>query len=301
MSPMTYLFRLVVLSLLWLPGILRSSLAEIPRTYPLSETPLLAFSEPVLPRQEAVKALLPGMSELWVAALQGKESDLRYQAAVAIARAHEDGYRDMSDAVEPLMQALQVENQSADVKVQIARALVSIDARQSAEVLQKHLGEQRHFDMLVEPALARWKTASMLPTWRKRLLSKEVSPYQLRLAVECVGLSGDVEATDSLLKIVTRNSDHALRLIAASSATAVAASGLDDVARELIGRADSRDAMAASVDRVAAVTLLASSVTSESPQLLLMVDCPDNTAAALAWRQLLEAKAGALESRIETG
>src|SRR6516165_3659218 len=79
--------------------------------------PILRFSPRLLP--------------LWLEALARPESDLKRQAADAIAKAHRLGMPGLAEAVPPLLKELEASDAPLVVRLAVARTLVALDARQA--------------------------------------------------------------------------------------------------------------------------------------------------------------------------
>src|SRR6185437_6160335 len=103
------------------------------------------------------------------------------------------------------------------VRLAIARALVALDARQTAEVLMRH-AQADGFDAarLLEPALARWNYAPMRPVWLTRLESRQTPPGPLLLAVQAAALTKLTDAAPHLRRLaLDSKTDKTVRLEAA--------------------------------------------------------------------------------------
>ena len=93
------------------------------------------YRDPVVPVPKFVKTHPQGLADLWITALKRPERELRTSAAQAIAVAHERGMPGLKVAVGPLTEMIETPNQHPAVLASGARALVVVDARDSASAL----------------------------------------------------------------------------------------------------------------------------------------------------------------------
>lgn len=224
-----------------LSAILLTSSAPLPGEEPLlwprqegdGDSPRRVFHDPYLPIQAQKLHVEPEFLELWLEALALPETDLKREAALAIARAHRSGWLDCSSAAEPLLAALQ-ENDNRLVQAEFARTLITIDARQAVPALQQRLKEGAHFARLVEPALADWGGETMRDVWLQRLASRaDMRRFELLLAIRCLGTVREARAIEPLTDIVRRSKDFIVRLESARSLGMIQRSGLEPFASEL--------------------------------------------------------------------
>src|SRR5262245_9659051 len=130
----------------------------------------IMYREPQVPVARTVKTFPKGLTELWLAALDRPEREVRSQAALAIAAAHEAGMPGLGVATGPLTKLLDRPDEHPAVLTAAARALVALDARDAAPVLLR-LARSGDLDLreLVEPALARWDYRPARDIWLDRL------------------------------------------------------------------------------------------------------------------------------------
>src|SRR5262245_35731547 len=111
------------------------------------------YRDPELALPKVVRTFPAGLADRWLAALDRPEADLQAQAAAAIALAHERGMTGLMTAVGPLTRLL--ESPSPAVRVAAARALVAVNARDSAPALLKLTTTDPEVRDVVEPVLAK--------------------------------------------------------------------------------------------------------------------------------------------------
>src|SRR5207248_1758821 len=102
------------------------------------------------------------------------EAEMRCRAAGAIAEARRRGVKGLEATISPLLSALDRPGQHPDARLEIARALITLDASKAAPSFLRHArsggGDLRR---LVEPALARWRYRPAGALWLERLRDPE--------------------------------------------------------------------------------------------------------------------------------
>src|SRR5262245_9071912 len=128
------------------------------------------YRSPELPLAPVVKTYPEGMAKLWLEALERPEVDYKCNAALAIAAAHEGGMKELRVAVAPLLRELDRPDVNPTVRLAAVRALLTLNARESAPRLLKLTATgDIHLCELIDPALARWKHDSAREIWLMRL------------------------------------------------------------------------------------------------------------------------------------
>jgi HEAT repeat protein len=221
----------------------------------------------------------PRLLPLWLEALARPESDLKRQAADAIAKAHRLGMPGLAEAVPPLLKELEAPGAPLVVRLAVARTLIALDARQTADVLMRH-AQADGFDAarLLEPVLARWNYAPMRQVWLACLESPQTPLGLLLLAIQAATLTKLGEAAPHLHRLaLDRKVDRGVRLEAARSLAALQPTGLEAEARRLVESAGRRDVS----ERVIAATLLTHHRGAESEALLLQLASDEEPAVAV--------------------
>jgi len=248
---------------------------EPPVTYLSDEDPFLTIP-PTLRRLD------PAYAALWTKALRHTESDLKREAAVAIARAHSAGFIDLSATAEDLLAVLNDETQPIAVRLDAARALVAIDADQAAHALFEFCtGGNTTAAQIVEPALAAWKFTDIQEIWRQRLTSNTARPYQLRLAIDGLAKSADTNIAPLLVSLVEdERRGTGLRLQAARALAELQKEGMESNAAQL--------ASGELASRLLAATMLTRHDSAAALQRLQqLAGDPEPAVATIAWRRLL--------------
>ena len=167
----------------------------------------------------------------------------------------------------------------------IVRALVELDARQSAALLQEQLRpDDREMAELVEPALARWGEAAMRDVWLKRLQSDVASRRLHVLAIRGLASLREPAALPRLLELARDARTPAdVRLNAGWALGQLQESGLLEAATQL----SSDQTPQALVSRLVAAHMLDRHRGPETEQLLtrLAVD-PQTVVRSISLAQL---------------
>ncbi len=268
-------------------------------------TPLLLYEEPYLPVPGLVNDSYPGYLSLWTEALESEVDGLKRDAAVSIIQLHAGGYLDCSSMAAPLTAALQKEKTNRLVLKDIARALVTIDARESADALFSVIGRDPDLVRIAEPALARWNHGAIQEEWIKRLTSHHTESRQFVLsAINGLGITRNEDAAPLLKQIIIQSPNAPFRSAAATSLGNIQHSGLEELAGRLL-KEDSRSLSPASIARSLlhrrmAVDLLRNhSNDSARKTLLTLAADTDGAVAAVAWQSLLKSAPRELRSITE--
>ena len=177
----------------------------------------LMYRDPEVPLPQFVKTYPDGLAKLWIAALDRPERELQSRAAQTIAAAHERGMPGMSAAIGPLTQLIERPNLHPAVLVAAARALVVLDARDSAPALLK-LARSGSPELreIVEPALARWDHKPARDFWLDRLNQPPPHTRSLTEAARFLGAVREERAVPRLRELALADSvDAPVRLAAA--------------------------------------------------------------------------------------
>lgn len=288
-------------------GICSLSLARVQADNPAS-APItrLTYSDPAISLRPPVRKLRAEYLPVWKKALDHSEADLRRQIANSIEIAHVQGYRDMTEFSPKLTKVLAIEALPQLVRVDVAKALVALDAKEAMPELTKWLGTSKDYDFIVQPALARWQSTKFLDTWLS-LVSDPKALYRDRLlAVRCLRLLKQVGDTKPLIRIVESKTEKVTYRIEA--AITLAHAGPKDavaVAESLIKSSDkslaqNEDGQQHTLARLLAAKLLTGNQ-STAAQLLnesLATDKRPLVVAAV-WPRLLKTKPAALVSLAE--
>jgi len=205
------------------------------------------YRDPELPPPRVVHALPPRLPGLWIDALGRPEADLKAQAAQAVARAHERGIAGMAVAVPALARELDRPDAHPTVRLAAARALVVLDAKDSAAVLARAAAADADLREFADPALARWDFAPARAAWLDRI-SQPPTRRGFVLAVRALGVVREPAAA-------TRLRDLALDRTAPAAVRLEAARALGEI-RTAGSEADARAASGTVTDRLVAAALL---------------------------------------------
>ncbi len=273
------------------------------------EPRLLTFRDPELVMPEPIRRLSTAYLDLWIEALAGPEQELKRDVALNICRAHDEGFLDCSAAKNSLTEVLKDATAPRSVLVEIARALIVLDAREHSaalkELLRKGAGTQ--FELVVEPALARWSDAEMFATWKQRITARDVPRHRRLLALQALAelsadMTGDQQLHEELRTLIATSRDTAVVLEAARTLGKVKRVDLEPLARELLSSADADADTDGQRKRLAGVYLLLHHSSDGSRDLLLRVIKEGLTELRrapmirAAWRRLLQQDVSELAS-----
>ncbi len=244
-------------------------------------------TDPPFSLPEDVPIFSPKLKPLWLKAMNQPEVDLKRRVAETIANAHRRGMSDLEDTAGPLVETLDAAEQHPIVKLSCARALVELDARQTADVLFKHAALDR-YDMapLVEPVLARWDYKPMRPVWLARLEATDTESGPLLLAIQGLLEVKEQKACPHLARFaLDQHMAPDVRLESARALGLLERSGREADARRL--SADKSPTKI--VDRLVAARLVAHHGGDEAEKLFAQMALdPEPSVAAIALTRLLE-------------
>jgi len=235
--------------------------------------------DPKLDEVREVFVFSPRLKPLWIEALTSKEHEQQQRAADAIARAHQAGMKELDDAFDPLLRVLEAPGSSLSVRLAAARALVELDAQQSAHALSRRaIVDGLDMAMLVEPALAAWDYAPRRTVWRAQLNDPAASRRRQILAIRALATVRDAQAVDAIRDLAldpSRGPD--VRLEAARAQ--IAQAGLADSALQLL----SAGKQATIVDRLVAAELACRDASPRGVAALdVLLDDPEPAVVAVA-------------------
>lgn len=211
---------------------------------------------------------------LWLNALARPEVELKRRVAQMVVRANRKGMPGLDEIVPALTAELEAPETPPAVRLQLARALVSLEAK--ADELWKQ-AQVHGLDMaeIVEPALASWDYRPAVAVWLSRLENREIDPRRLVLAIEGLETMKVAEAAPALARLaIDRHGAPDIRLAAGRALGEVKHRGLEDDAEALLARG----APAPMLDRLIAGLLLRHHSGSRSQELLLRLAADDEPA-----------------------
>ena len=154
---------------------------------------------PELPAPKLVRTFPDKLLGLWIEALGRPEADHRCQAALAIARAHSTGMPGLQVTIPALTRELDRAGQHPSVPLAAARALVTLDAKDSAPALFKLASAgDAELREVIEPTLARWGYAPAREYWLKRLNRTAPHGRSAILAIQSLAVTREEKAIPRL-------------------------------------------------------------------------------------------------------
>jgi HEAT repeat protein len=177
------------------------------------------FKNPDLPDAKEVVVFPPRLKPLLLEALARPDLDTQCKAALSIAQAYVRGMKDMETAVPALTQLLEKPNQARLVVLAVVRALVALDARQTASQLFA-LAQSGDNDvcLVVEPALAHWDYRPARALWLERIKQPKYEHPRALLAMRLLAETKDEESVPRLREISLATDAPAPNRIAAARA-----------------------------------------------------------------------------------
>ncbi len=224
------------------------------------------YKAPDLPVPRVLMVFPEEAKGLWLRALERPEADLRCKAAHAIALAHRRGLKGLETTIAALRAALDRPDQHPTVRLAVAQALITLEAREAAPSLfrQAQSGGSA-LRNLIEPALARWDYRPARALWLKRLHESATPQWSLVLAIQGLAAVGEEQAADPLREMVLSDRvPGAIRLEAARALGGLHSAGLEKDANRLAADASRRGI----VTRLAAASLLHQHRSEEAIRLL---------------------------------
>ncbi len=241
------------------------------------------------PEEKAVPTpyfIHPDLFGLWKAALAHPESEMRRNVAEAISTAHKKGHEGLSTFEPDLLNVLKQEKPLSASRYAAAKALVTLDCRNSAAALfEASQSDGKDMRQLVEPVLADWGFAPIQDVWSKRVQTAETPRRELVLAFRGLAKCQVVAAQGDLVQIASNVTQPAdIRLTAAKAAGELSDTGLEAVALKLISRES-----AAIIDRLCAASLLVKQRSTQAVELnTKLAGDAEPAVAGLALRNLFE-------------
>ena len=224
------------------------------QTAPAVEADWIMYQDPILRLPTYEVRFRPNLVPLWRRALECPERDLKRRAAATIALAHAKGLPGLEATIQPLMDVFEQASQDRLVRLNAARALVALDARQAAPLLcQTLLPGDLDLAELVEPALARWGYSPMREVWLERLNAEVTLGRMHVLAIRGLTALGEVRSLPRLLQLAQDDETRSdIRVQAATALGQMQQTGLEEAARALLADKTPRTV----VDRLVAARML---------------------------------------------
>lgn len=242
--------------------------------------------DPALESVQETAVFSPKLKPLWLAALERPESDLKRQAAEAIAKAARLGMPDLDDFVDPLLRELAVDKIHPLVRLAVARALIQLNAHKaSAALASRAQSDGLDVAQLVEPALARWDYRPHRDVWLARLESSDSSQRRLMLAIRALRQVREPLAAGRLRQLAMDQSQRAdVRLESAQAAAMIGSDDFTALANQLLSTPHDRQV----TNRLVAAQLLTGDTSTQAHLVLreLAID-PEPAVASIALKIIL--------------
>ena len=243
--------------------------------------------DPALAAATVVKVFSDKLPGLWLAALDRPDAETKSRAALTFAQAHERGMTGLGVAVGPLTRELDRPGQHPATFAAVARALVVLDAKESADRLFR-LAAAGDPDLreVVEPALARWDHKPARAAWLDRIGQPPPHGRGTVLAIQGLAAVKEGAAAGRLRELaLAADEPPSVRLEAARALAVLRTSGSEADAAKLAANATPTGR----IDRLVAVNLLRHHAGDEAVRLLqASARDPETTVAAVALGRLIE-------------
>lgn len=194
------------------------------------------YERPTLTKDTAYEIHLDGLQELWLRALDRPDAQLQRLVVDTIAIANHRGVPGLKETADRLVRLLTEEEPRNDVRRAIAQTLIELDAKDHAETLAElSIRDGESVAVLVEPALARWKSEALKETWLKRVQSATAGTTSLTMAIEGLAALKAEEAADAVQAMVTNPGQPTrLRTIAARNLGQLRGNGITELAESVL-------------------------------------------------------------------
>jgi HEAT repeat protein len=246
----------------------------------------MMYSDPEIPMGKRVVTFQKGLADRWAEALGRPDADTRTQAATAIALGKKRGVPGLETAIPALKRELDRDEQHPVVRLAVAKALVSLDAKDVAPRLHA-LAATASAELVevITPALAAWDYRPARADWRAKVDSADTRHRSTLLAIRALATVKEEAAADRLRELALSSDASApVRLEAARALSELRPSGQEAEARKL-AEPTSRKV----IDRLVAVTLLRRHTGDQAVTVLqTFVRDPEPSVAAIALGRLVE-------------
>lgn len=268
---------------------------DLPHIVRFRQLPMRMNLEPLILAPDNVKVLDDRMLPLFERMLR-EATDLEIQevAALSLARVALEKAADISGSEMALREKLRsatTERIRNACGFALAAGNLSAAGEELVALANKSADPQR---LILEPALAKWKTASAVDLWRPRLSDPFVSNSSFRLAAEGLAALNDTTALGELETILADSTAAFAKRRAA--ATAIAQLNPDQAF------ASAEVFMTGTVpDRLLAIALLDNTITESPARTATFCSDPSDAVASAAWQQILRRHPESLVDHLATG
>ena len=268
---------------------------EIPSIVRHQKLPMRMHLEPFFKAHPVELKLDERMVPLFERALlEATDAEIQENAALSLARASSEVGIDIKSSEQPLRQLMK-KTEHPRVRFACARGLVMGNMEAAGEDLAALIESADDADRLViEPALARWKTPQAVPIWTRRLSDRNATTVALRLACDGLQQTAHQNSVPLLLSLVRDGSlSFALRMAAARAICALDNNAaLTEAAQRVSGSMQ---------DRLLSVALLRHANATANARTAVLCEDESAAVAAAAWLQLLEQNPASLLDHLGTG
>jgi HEAT repeat protein len=250
-------------------------------------------TDPLVTAVGRVQTFDSRLKDLWLQTLDRPEADLKIRSLETFAMARERGMTGTEEVAPKIVRLLDDVHQPEAIHLAAARALASLDAKETAPLfLAQNKTGGWEMILITDPALARWNTEGANVLWLSRLTdtsSATQTEQVLRSAMRSLGTTAALEAVEPLKAIVVgRARNGATRMVAAEALSHFPAASVIATAETLSREADMQEHL------LAATILPAVNDQRVAALLAHLAEDPEPAVVAIAVQKLLDGAPGAL-------
>ena len=162
----------------------------------------IMYRSPEMAVPSVVRQFPPGIMARWLQAFDRPEIEMRREAALAVVKAQSRGMTGLKATVPMLKKEMERTEQHPSVRLAAARALVELDAKETASVLHEWSAKgDPDLAEVIEPALARWRHGPAREEWLARIAPEKPLRRPAIRAIQCLAIAGDEKAIPRLREL----------------------------------------------------------------------------------------------------
>lgn len=265
---------------------------------PLGEYDMAMYERPAFASLQTEEVFPEGLLELWTRALQRPDVELQRMVIDSMAIAHQRGLDGVETLRPNLREILQTPNQNVNLVRAAAHALIVLDSQTDAALLADiAIRRGGTVALVIEPALADWKSDAMKKVWLDRVHSLASTDSSTLMAMKGLGELGAIEASDRLKeRVQQRRASARLRIEAARVLSQLDPPGLVELAQALQDDPSETNPLAA----ILAIELLKRQSGEDAAEILhRFIDHPDLAVQSGAITQLLRIDPNRVERHLD--
>lgn len=268
---------------------------DLPHIVRYRNLPLRMHLEPLIPGPVTTYQLNSRMIPLWQRALaEATDMEIQEVAAQSLARVADRQQADIQEAG-PTLMSVAASTKNNRIRYLCAHALAAGNIQSAAAELIKLAAEGTDSQrVLIEPALARWKTTTATELWKPRLMDPYVTTASYRLAAEGLAELNDSSSITLLLPVTVDRSAEYSKRTAAAKAVAVLDPRQAHETAEMLVTGDIPE-------RLLGLTLLDNGLPESTEKLTAFCDDSSDAVASVAWQRAFKRQPDVLLKSLPTG